>query len=121
MNDQGAKIEERKPIWSALSELFLDTNLEAPDIERISKRLAESPYPTQKIEEILRFEVTPPLKWNMMVVAGEWAGFDDDFLCERISPRIDRKPFIRFPVFGLIQEDWRKIKTRIHEIRNENH
>lgn len=120
MKDQGAVIEERMPIWSALSELFLDTELQPQDIERISKQLAESPYTTQKIEEILRFEVTPPLKWNMMVVAGEWAGFDEDLLRERISPRIDRKPLIRFPVFGMIQRDWRKIRVRIKEIRNEN-
>jgi hypothetical protein len=120
MSTQGSRIEERMPVWSALSELFLDTELQPQDIERIVKQLADSPYTTPKIEEILRFEVTPPLKWNMMVVAGEWAGFDEDFLRERISPRIDRKPFIRFPVFRLIQEDWRNIKARIKEVRNEN-
>jgi hypothetical protein len=115
-----ALIEERMPVWSALSELFLDTELQPDDIDRISNRLAESPFATERIEEILRFEVTPPLKWNMMVVAGEWALFDKDLLRERISPRIDRKPLIRFPVFGLIQQDWCKIKAQIKTIRNEN-
>jgi hypothetical protein len=115
-----ARIEERMPVWSALSELFLDTELQPHDIERISNQLAESTYTTERIEEILRIEVTPPLKWNRMVVAGEWAFFDEDFLRERISPRIDRKPFLRFPVIGFIQQDWRKIQARIKEIRNEN-
>lgn len=115
-----ALIEERMPVWSALSELFLDTELQPHDIERISNQLAESTYTTERIEEILRFEVTPPLKWNRMVVAGEWAFFDEDFLRERISPRIDRKPLLRFPVIGFIQQDWRKIQARIKEIRNEN-
>ena len=112
------QIEERKPVWSALSELFLDTHLEAADLERVAQRLAASPYSLTKIEEILRFEVTPALKGNLKVVAGEWDGFDENWLRDRIAPRMDRKPLIRFPVIRLIRGDWRIVKTRLHELRD---
>src|SRR5688500_1297338 len=73
----GPKIEERAPVWIALSELFLDTELQDDDRERIAKTLAASPYSEKKLEEILRFEVTPVLKANLRCVAGEWSGFDE--------------------------------------------
>ena len=112
------QIEERKPVWFALSELFLDTELDSTAIESIAQRLASSPFTATKIEEILRFEVTPALKANLMVVAGEWDGFDENWLCDRMAPLINRKPLIRFPVFRLVRRDWKKIKVRIHEIRD---
>jgi len=37
-------IEHRKPIWIALSEFYLDTELEDSDFERIALIIIDSPY-----------------------------------------------------------------------------
>ncbi|MGF1656794.1 MAG: hypothetical protein ACFCU3_07440 [Verrucomicrobiales bacterium] len=116
-NPAQAQTEQRVPVWLALSELFLDTQLETEDFERLAQTLAASPYSVAKIEEILRFEVTPVLQQNLMSIAGEWAGFDPDWLCEKLAPRIDRRPWIRFPVFLTIKGDWRKIRRRLQEFK----
>jgi hypothetical protein len=36
-------IRDRRPVWDALSELFLDTELEPTDFQRLGRILASSP------------------------------------------------------------------------------
>lgn len=112
------KLEERMPVWSALSELFLDTELQKEDHERIAAILAASPFSEEKLEEILRFEVTPALRANLLSIAGEWAGFDDGWLRERIVPRMDRRPLFRFGVSRMILRDWKEIKRKVAALRS---
>jgi hypothetical protein len=105
--------KERIPVWSALSELFLDTELTGDDHERIAKILAASPYSEKKLEEILRFEVTPVLKGNLRSVAGEWAGFGETWMREQMTPLIDKRPNSHFGSFLMIRRDWRTILSRV--------
>lgn len=118
MNIADQKIAERMPVWRALSELFLDTELQEEDLVRIATVLAASTYAEEKIEEILRFEVTPVCKWNMFSVAGEWIGFDEDLLRARIAPRMDKRPWFRRGVFGMIRRDWQRVQDELRLIRN---
>ena len=105
------EIESRRPVWEALSELFLDTELDETDFQRIAMCLAESPYGIGELEDILRFEVLPKLKWNLMCVAGEWAGFDRDWLVETLTPMIGRKGRFQWPslVAWMIRDDRNRI------------
>jgi len=64
------------PVWEALSDFFLDTELQEADYQRIASVLTCSSYTIAEIEEILRYEVYPALRWNLLAIAGEWAGFD---------------------------------------------
>jgi hypothetical protein len=105
--------DARAPVWNALSELFLDTELQSEDHERIAKILAASPYSDQKLEAILRFEVTPVLKANLMCVAGEWAGFDEAWMREKMTPLIDQRPLFSFGVFWMVREHWKSILNRV--------
>jgi hypothetical protein len=114
-------IEERAPVWSALSELFLDTELEDADLDRIAAVLAASPYSEDKLEEILRYEVTPVLKSNLRRGAGAWTGFDSDWLCEKITPRIEKKPLFRWPISRLVRVPWRRIRSGVLERRKGGH
>jgi hypothetical protein len=41
------------PVWEALSEFFLDSQLVEKDYERIAAILADSPYSIQEIEAVL--------------------------------------------------------------------
>ena len=115
--DQQSELQQRKPVWSALSELFLDTELHENDHARIAAVLARSPYSLEKLDEILRFEVTPVLQWNLMIVTGEWAGFDEDWLEKKITPRLNKRPFLRFGVWGVVHGDWNVIKSKVEKLR----
>jgi len=77
------EIATRKPVWLALSDLYLDTDVSL-SYQYIARILAESPYSIEELEEILRTEVAPVVAPNLFSVAGEWAGFDEQWLISRI-------------------------------------
>ena len=52
-----ADVLNRRPVWGALSELFLDTSFDASDKDRIAGILAQSPYNVSDLEHILLWEV----------------------------------------------------------------
>ena len=109
--------DERMPVWSVLSELFLDTELREDDHRRIARGLSVSPYSEKKLDEILRFEITPALKWNLLSVAGEWAGFDETWLRETLVPRIDARPLFRPGVSWMMRRRWKHILGLVTELR----
>lgn len=77
-------VDIRRPVWGALSELFLDTELMPDDFERIGQLLAQSPYSLEELDEILLWEVFPACFPSMLTIAGEWVMFDRDWLEARI-------------------------------------
>jgi hypothetical protein len=77
-------LESRRPVWQALSELFLDTSFDATDMTRIATTLANSPYSLEELDHILLSEVCPACVGNFLSIAGEWAGFDPEWLESRI-------------------------------------
>ncbi len=113
--------EQRVAVWEALSELFLDTVLTASAIDSTARRLAESSYSISEIRNILYYEVYPICKWNLLSVAGEWAFFDREWLIEKISPKLNKRPLLRFPpVFKfMFRFEWLQIEKQIKQYRNE--
>lgn len=95
MNPPSAELEQRRPVWEALSDLFLDTELQPHEQQWIANTLAESSYREAELEWILRHEVAPILGANLLSVAGEWAGFDQDWLASRILERAQSR--LRLP------------------------
>jgi len=63
----------RQPVWEALSDMFLDTDTSLSRQWR-ADQLARSPYSIEQLEFILINEVYPICKYNLLSVAGEWAG-----------------------------------------------
>ena len=84
-------IESRRPVWQALSDMFLDTDTSLSRAWRV-KELAQSPYSLAELEEILVYEVYPACRSNLFLVVGEWAGFDLEWLEDRIRRR-SKSPF----------------------------
>lgn len=78
------ELARRRPVWSALSELFLDTELQPSDHVWIARRLRDSGYSDATLRRILVDEVAPACGGNLMSLVGEWAGFDERWLEERI-------------------------------------
>lgn len=121
MKPTEAQLAERLPVWEALSEFFLDNELGESDYEHIAKVLAVSNYTIEQIENILIEEVCPVCKLNMYSVAGEWIGFNPDWLKEKIGARLGkRSPFRRLSGRlhrWMYAKHWEKVKARILELR----
>ena len=88
------EIESRFPVWSAFSDLFLDTDptLHYPYIRRV---MAESPYTHRQLWLILWLEVTPAFQFNLSIVTGEWAGWSDDFIRRTVLAQQRRKSWLK--------------------------
>lgn len=84
------EINRRKPVWVALSELWLDTELEPSDLERIAKCMKQSGFSVKELRHIYLDEVAPVLYPNLLSPAGEWMGFDEEWLCEAVVQSLGR-------------------------------
>ena len=109
----------KRPVWNALSDLFLDTELCEEDFNRIATQLASSSFSITEIESILRLEVTPAVKSNLGSLAGEWAGFDEEWLASRIAAKAQKESYWNRRVSRSIRSDWEKIRDRIETLRSE--
>ncbi|MEH6491016.1 DUF7079 family protein [Halopseudomonas sp.] len=78
-------IATRAALWAAFSELFLDTDIGADTHRFVARRIIESGLSPEAVLKVLWLEVFPALCDNLRVVAGEWAGFTDEWLSERIA------------------------------------
>jgi hypothetical protein len=76
--------DARIPVWNALSDLYLDTDVTA-SYDHIVRTLAASPFPLDALHGMLMYDLHPALYPNLLSVAGEWAGFDEAWLLERIA------------------------------------
>jgi hypothetical protein len=88
------EIARRKPVWAALSELWLDTELEEDDLQRIAGVMKRSGYSVSQLRDIYLFEVAPVVFPHLVVVAGEWAGLDKEWLFNRAAKRARRRNLI---------------------------
>jgi hypothetical protein len=73
-----SEIESRLPVWHALSDLFLDTELQAEDYRRIGAALRASGFGREALRTILEDEVAPAFMFNLLDLAGEWLSWDPD-------------------------------------------
>lgn len=115
-----AELERRGPVWAALSELYLDTELRPEDYRRICGVILASGYTDDEIEFILRRELGPVLGPNLRSAAGEWAGFDQPRLVAAIlKHRTSWRRFLpRLGAHRLIEGHWRAIRDLVRAGRN---
>jgi hypothetical protein len=102
------QIERRRPLWIALSELWLDTELASADLERIARVMADSGLTIEALREVYLLEVAPVVSRNLLVVAGEWAGFDEEWLCSRIVSNLRDRPRLAVPGAWMKAESGRR-------------
>ncbi len=121
-------IEERKPIWTALSEFYLDTELQKLDFRNIAFKIIESPYSFDEVKEINKYEVFPVLQPNLLSVAGEWAGFNEEWLVKSITDSLKKRNTIKklgiessYLTFKWMCKDyWEKLEKAYNQIKNES-
>jgi len=102
-------LDRRARAWCALADLFLDTEVR-PGLPHMALTLVETGYEDVELEAIFFDEVAPVLHWNLKQVAGEWAGFDEDWLREQITAR--RRPEVLPRVSGRIRSWAQRLLAR---------
>ncbi len=120
-------IAERSKIWIALSDLYLDTELQEYTYRHIAKIIAESSYTLSQVRQIDKTEVFPVLYPNMLSSLGVWDGFHTTWLIETIQKKIAQENFLnritRNLTYRLFKKtfaaDWEKIREALPRKSNE--
>ena len=110
----------RAAVWVALGELYLDTQMTPHTQEHIARLLAASPYSIEELHCILVDEVHPALHANLMQAAGQWAGFENDWLVARVRETCARPLWRRRLsrlTLDLVRDDWRVVREHLLEQR----
>jgi len=114
-------IERRLPVWCALSDLFLDTELQPHDYRRIADVLRISGYSRAELRAILEDEVAPAFITNLLSVAGEWAGWSEEavrgIMLESIRPGITariRSWLSKRIVRGYLADKWNAVEGNLN-------
>lgn len=114
----------RLTAWQALSELFLDTELDDADIASIARRLRSTGLSTSELEQIYQEEVAPVCWRNAQAVpGGVWTQFDPGWLVEAIERhRRNENVLLRIPLMkrlcvkrwtALTHADWIRVKASL--------
>jgi hypothetical protein len=111
-------IERRKPLWQALADLYLDTqsDLFVPTVISCAE---EGGFSLAEVGHVLRWEVRPALYLNYLSVAGEWAGWQEDWLFEHILQQMQRKPPLLIGQNRFMPEEWVEIRRTLAEINHQ--
>lgn len=115
------EIEKRTPIWNAISNFYLDTELETKDYDLIYEVMKESGKPITVLKEIDLYEVFPILQINLNNVAGEWNGFDRKWLHSACLKNYKKRSNILFRfitrlrnkrAYWMRKDHWNEIESR---------
>jgi len=90
------------PVWSALSDLFLDTELQPDQERRIARELSASGYSREELWRIFYDEVAPAFAFNLLDIAGEWAMWSEDEVREIMLASL--RSGSRFPAMAWLKK-----------------
>ncbi len=116
-------ISRRLPAWCALAELFLDTELQPADYDRIVDALLAADLSVCSAERILLEEVAPAFMANILGIAGEWSGWREDFVKERVLGHLNsnaaRRAVANFCASRhrkLFNDGWEQVAARLRRL-----
>lgn len=103
----------------------MDTELQDIDIKNIVLTILKSPYDFEEVRRIDKYEVFPVLYTNLLSVAGEWAGFNEEWLIDTISDSINKRnkatqllldaSYASFK--WMYKEAWEKLEKKYQELK----
>lgn len=100
----------RKPVWEAMSDLFLDTETRW-SVPYVARRCAESGYDDETLERIFWGEVFPEAIPNLLQVEGEWGllSLDEAALIKRANHH--SIPWLARRAHGwMVQDSWLAVR-----------
>lgn len=115
-------IERRAPVWHALSELFLDTELGEAELREIAAEIQRHGFNAAEAEQILRGEVAPVFWGNLYSTAGEWQPWSREETVAMVVKHMraarrwwQRSPFISGLISDIrtkpVRADWQRVKA----------
>ena len=102
--------ERRRPVWEAMSVLFLDIPQEEFHSKDIAERIAQAGYTDDEAKQILLNEVYPVVGFNLKLPVGEDLPFPIDWLEEKICERLHEDVQLNsLPSdFWMIEKPWNR-------------
>lgn len=85
------ELNRRKPVWIAISRLWLDTEIDDLDIRHIAQVAQASGFSIKELNEIYLYEVAPVVSANLLVPAGIWTDFDENWLTSEARKRAESR------------------------------
>ncbi|AXX92735.1 hypothetical protein CPU12_02590 [Malaciobacter molluscorum LMG 25693] len=76
--------DDQLKMWRALSDLFLDTEIEDYIYKYVARTVSECGLSLAEAEEILWYEVYPVLEGNLRIITGVWEGWSDSWLLQNL-------------------------------------
>lgn len=121
-------MDQRKLIWIALSHFYLDTELQESDFLHMAQKIIESPYSLEEVKEINKYEVFPVLQPNLLSVAGEWTGFNEEWLVNAIVASNEHRTAAKkleidaaYLVFNWMCKDyWKKLESALVLLKSKS-
>ncbi|CAN5288552.1 hypothetical protein BH10PSE15_BH10PSE15_03830 [soil metagenome] len=107
------------PLWCALAELFLDTDLPGIWIPGIARAIVDGGWTLAEADHALRWEVRPAFYFNALDLAGEWAGWRDEDV-RRLVLAARAPPWLKRMVLGrnrFMPEYWPEILAEVARLR----
>ncbi len=93
LND--VEIARRLPLWWALSDLLLDTDMPHVWGPYIVRTMREGGFALGDAHEIFLDEVGPAFYFNLSIVTGEWAGWEEEYVRRMVVARLRRPAWMR--------------------------
>ena len=84
----------RERLWIAMSDLWLDTDLDESQLTSIAQVVREVRPTEAQLDEIFALELAPFLGWNNLSVAGVWSGFDPEWVCSEARRQARKSSFL---------------------------
>ncbi len=111
-------IKDRLKVWEALEIFWLDTDYKIR-LHHSAKTCAESKYSIEELEQIFFNEARPAFADNLLNVAGEWAGFDEKWIVQRVLKThcFGAQGYARLPKFLSRFDGWENLKPLIEQNR----
>ena len=118
MQPPGLDLEDRRPVWDVLQEIWMDTDVTIL-FPRIVDVCVTSKYSLSELESIFWNEVRPAVQFNLWLLpAPEWTGFDTNWLASRIlkKHRYGRRLPIKW-LHPYSNRWWQKLRDAINARR----
>lgn len=117
-----AEIEDRIPLWDAMSILWVDNEIDEYDFKRLAEEMLKSGLSLEQLELIFLHEVAP-VCWGNMLSWSVWTAFDTEWLTGEILKNIAEQernflyrcyihsPIAKLLMAKIIWADWEKAKS----------